>query len=217
MCMYERCQVVYRCVCVPVQAGWCGLDGWYRVGIPGGYYGHLGPTDHALLEERPAPAKRARRPCRGRSGGCRGRAYRDGGGDGHSPPCGPGRHPAGTSLGMTSECRLTANKARIHDILLKVSQNRNVSPKYVEKACHSPHIQNGLGKSPLEILGFPLSPAFSHKELLGHFDASRVFIVKMTKCRPSVHPRDLRNMTRRGRSDTPTVAAASCSWQPLLI
>ena len=34
---------------------------------------------------------------------------------------------------------------------------------------------------------------------MGHFDAYRDIIVKMTKCRTDVH-----TMTRRGRSDTPT-------------
>ena len=60
-------------------------------------------------------------------------------------------------------------KARFNLILLKYSQNRVVSPKYVHKACHSPYIQNGSQKSPLRILRFPYSLAFSHKELLGPF------------------------------------------------
>ena len=84
-------------------------------------------------------------------------------------PPGPGRHPAGTSLGYPSECRLLANKARFHSYSCKVSQNGRVSPEFVEKACHSPHSQNGLQKSALEILRFPISAAFSHKELMGLF------------------------------------------------
>ena len=51
--------------------------------------------------------------------------------------------------------RLLANKARFTLILLKVSQNGRVSRKYVEKACHSPYLQNSVQKSPLEILRFP--------------------------------------------------------------
>ena len=61
-------------------------------------------------------------------------------------------------------------RARIDYILLKVSQNPEVSPKNVEKACHSPNIQNGSQKSPLDILRFTFSSAFSHKELMAHFD-----------------------------------------------
>ena len=61
-------------------------------------------------------------------------------------------------------------RARFHDISLKVSRNGHVSPKYVEKACLSPYIQNELVKSPLEILRFPICLAFSHKELMAHFD-----------------------------------------------
>ena len=63
-----------------------------------------------------------------------------------------------------------------------------MSLKYVKKASISPYFQNGLQKSPLGFLRFPFSRAFSHKELLGHFDPYLDFIVKMTKCRPVVHP-----------------------------
>ena len=76
--------------------------------------------------------------------------------------------------------------ARFKVISLKLSQNGGVSPKYVEKAYHSPCSQNGLRKSPLEILRIPYSAAFSHKELMGHFDPGTGIIVKMTKCRPDV-------------------------------
>ena len=67
------------------------------------------------------------------------------------------------------ECRLWPNKARFHDISCKVSQKARVSSKSVEKACHSPYIQNGLEKSPLDFLRFLFSSAFSHKELMGCF------------------------------------------------
>ena len=52
-----------------------------------------------------------------------------------------------------------------------VKQNAGVSPKSVDKACHSPCFQNELQKSPLDFLGIPFLPAFSHKELMGHFEA----------------------------------------------
>ena len=64
------------------------------------------------------------------------------------PPWGP---PCLRTLG----CRLRANTARFRSIFSKVSQNDEVSPKSVEKACRSPYFQNEAQKSPLEILGFP--------------------------------------------------------------
>ena len=57
----------------------------------------------------------------------------------------------------------------ISALFSKVSQNDEVSPKYVHKASHSPYIQNGSQKSPLGFLRFPISVAFSHKELIGPF------------------------------------------------
>ena len=53
-------------------------------------------------------------------------------------------------------------------ILLKVSQNEQVSTKKCHKACHSPCFQNAVQKSALDFLGFPFVRAFSHKELMGH-------------------------------------------------
>ena len=60
-------------------------------------------------------------------------------------------------------------RARYHLIYYKVSQNAEVSPKYVEKAYHSPCFTFSVQKSPLDFLGFPFSTAFSHKELMGRF------------------------------------------------
>ena len=54
-----------------------------------------------------------------------------------SPPFGPGQAPAGPSLGYTPP---RAKRARFQVISWKLSKNREVSPKYVEKACHSPYI-----------------------------------------------------------------------------
>ena len=58
-----------------------------------------------------------------------------------------------------------------------------MSPEKSHKACHSPCFQNRAQKSPLEILRFPFSLSFSHKELMVLFDGWSGFIVKMTKCR----------------------------------
>ena len=88
--------------------------------------------------------------------------------------------------------------ARFDLISCKVSHFRVVSPEYPEKACHSPRLQNGSGKSPLQILRFPFRPAFSPKELLTLFRPEADFIVKMMKCRLDVHA--------KGSHDTPTVS-----------
>ena len=97
-------------------------------------------------------------------------ARANGGVYGYPHPAGPvGLGTPQPSLGYPRKCRLLANMARFHDIYCKVSQNREVSSKYVDKACHSPYFQNGSKKSPLEIPRFPYLTAFSHKELMGHF------------------------------------------------
>ena len=78
-----------------------------------------------------------------------------------------------------------------------VSQNRGVSPESVEKACHAPCFQNAVQKSALDFLGIPFLRAFSHKELMGYFDAYSGFLVRNPKSRPmctrlcTPRPRDL--------------------------
>ena len=105
---------------------------------------------------------------------------------GTTTPCGrarfavpvslPGQYPASWPI-----------RARIQLNFSKVSQNGQVSPEYVHKACHSPCFQNLVQKSALEILRFPFSPAFSHKELMTLFWPDSRFLVRMTKCRLNVH------------------------------
>ena len=56
--------------------------------------------------------------------------------------------------------------ARFQVICPKVSINPWVSPVLVDKACHTPYIQNGVEKSALGILRIPIMLAFSHKELM---------------------------------------------------
>ena len=85
------------------------------------------------------------------------------------PPFGPGRSGTRPSPPCTRTLRIAASqpiRARLRSLFYKVSQNRQVSPKMSEKACHSPYLQNGSQKSPLEIPGFWFSSAFSHKELM---------------------------------------------------
>ena len=129
-----------------------------------------------------------------------------------NPPCGPGQAPVPSLVLGPLKCRLWANKARFKVIFSKVSQNREVSSVFVEKACHSPCFQNGCQKSPLEILRFPKMPAFSHKELMGCFTHGSRFSVKMTKCHRMCTPR----VTRSGRQIPPQVtrdklATVTCS------
>ena len=156
----------------------CGAGG-YRVGIQGGYTGWgmgLGgygrvlyrvPTQ--LLEEQARQRSGPRKPLLG--AGVGGRVQRTDRRRGRllDHPCGARSGHAGPPCPGPSECRLLANSARFDLIFSKVSQNSEVSPEYVHKACHSPYIQNRLQKSPLDILRFPYFPAFSHKELLGLF------------------------------------------------
>ena len=84
-------------------------------------------------------------------------------------PSGPVRHPGALPVQDPQNAASGPITARFSLKYCKVSQYRGVSPKYVEKASHAPYFQNGLQKSPLVILGFPFSPAFSPKELLGLF------------------------------------------------
>ena len=169
------------------------------MGIPGEYY----PAS-TLLEEVPSTAERApEAPVGGWSGWYWGPGvlgYGDGGGDGSCTPLRGTVSPPGASLAGPSECRLTANRARFEVIFLKVSQNGQVSSKSAQKACHSPYFQKPVGKSALEIPRIPYFVAFSHKELMGHFEPSLEFIVKMTKCRPNVHGSQHAKCT----PDTPT-------------
>ena len=144
------------------------VHGAVRVGIQGGYTGGV-PTDHAARKEGPTQRSGPRKPPVGAGVG------------GVGPGCvratqtttpGPEGLPGPLRCLGTSPRANAASwpiRARIDLILHKVSQNARVSPKSVEKAYVSPYFQNGLKKSPLEKLGFPFSPAFSHKELMGLF------------------------------------------------
>ena len=144
------------------------VPGWvYRVGRGRGNTG----TQPALLGERLVTAKRApEAPTRGWSGWSLSSGAR-------TAPGPPLRGPVGTPAGSLPVLALFSPgpaswpiRARFDLISYILSQNGQVSPKYVEKASISPCFQNWVQKSPLEILGFPYSGAFSHKELMGLFD-----------------------------------------------
>ena len=146
------------------QDGYTG--GCTRVGIPGEYQG--GYTGYYPATACKVPMRNARSAGRGywdRPQGSRCSAA----GRLPGPPSGPGRSLQALPVLGPSECRLWAIRARFNLILLKVSQNDEVSPFFIEKACHSPCFQNGLHKSPLDFPRFPFSSAFSHKELMGQF------------------------------------------------
>ena len=162
--------------------GW--VPGWvYRVGNTEG-------TQPARFARGGSPRQRSgpRKPLQGAGVGGLGLPDVRWAGRVYPHPAGPVGPPCGPPWDIPSECPPRANKARFTSNLLKVSQNRQVSPKYTEKACHSPYFQKRLRKSALEILRFPFLAAFSHKELSGLFDAWLDFIVKTTKCRSNVHP-----------------------------
>ena len=171
--------------------------GWVtRVGIPGV------PSQHVLEEDpRSRTAKRApEAPSGGWSGwSCGVRTYR--GRCRSHPPFGPGRSPLVPSLvGPSAFAASWPIRAELQSFLYKVSQNGRVSPEFAQKACHSPCFQNGLHMSPLDFLRFPFSPAFSCKELMGHFDAQVEVYCQNDEVSPSVHTYG----HAKWASDTPT-------------
>ena len=155
----------------------CGtrwVTGWvYRVGIPGGCTGRAIPVYYPAAASPPADQRpEGAGPALGRVGRKQGGRPRVSGrrrGRLPEPPCGPGRALRALPVLGPPECRLTAKRARFHAYFYEVSQNGEVSLKSVHKACHSPCSQKRAHKSPLEILRFPIWPAFSHKELMGLF------------------------------------------------
>ena len=168
----------------------CGPGGYqggvYRV-LPGGLYRVPTHRTPALLGEQTLPAKRAPEGLQGlewvgrvqRANGRRGRVLYH-----PSGPVGATRGPPCTG---PLECRPGPIEARIDLILWKLSQNAEVSPKYVEKACLSPCSQNEAQKSPLDFLGFPVSTAFSHKELMGRSDPHGDIYCQNDEVSPVVH------------------------------
>ena len=148
---------------------WCGVWYWvwYWVGT-GWVLGRaiLGTTQPAARGGFHRQRSGPRKACRAWSGwSVEAGRYRGRSG----PPCGPGRSPAGPSLSFPYNAASGPIKARFKVISTKVSQNGEVSPRKRQKACHSPYSQNGVKKSPLEILRFPFLVAFSHKELIDLF------------------------------------------------
>ena len=132
-----------------------GYQGGYsRVGTRVGNTGVIPGTQPAARGEVQDSEAGPVGPCRGPEWVVMGLGRTDAAGRLLDHPPGPVRSLWDPPCPGPSECRLLAIGARIDLILLKVSQNRQVSPEYPEKACHSPYIQKRLQKSPLEILRF---------------------------------------------------------------
>ena len=186
-----------------------GYTGWV---IPGVGTGTTQPhcSGRGPYDSEAGPGRALQGPWSGWSYGARANGRRDG----HIPTLRARSGPEDPPWDMPSECRPGTNTARFHYISYKVSQNGKVSPKNIEKACHSPYFQNGTQNSPLGIPSFPFSSAFSHKELMVLFAPNPDFYVKMTKCRRMCTP----GCHAKGSPDTPTDPARQArSWGPLLI
>ena len=125
-------------------------------------------------------------------------------------PAGPGRSLWALPVLGPLKCRLWAIGRDSMTFLRKVVKTTKCHQKVSKRPRLVPVSQNGSKKSPLEILRFPLWRAFSHKELMGHFDASTGIIVKMTKCRQVAHTC---SGSRRGRRYPHGVGAASCPYR----
>ena len=142
---WSRGRVRGGCTGVGYGTGWVG-GGLYRVPTQ--------PAARGALYSEAGPGS----PARAGVGGT-GRTYW-GTAAGTAPgttscggPVGPLRGPpCPRTLRNAASWPITA---RFDLYLLKVSQNRVVSPKKCQKASHSPYFQNGVQKSPLGILRFP--------------------------------------------------------------
>ena len=146
-----------------------GTAGWvYRVGVQGLY--RVLPLHRARRSwySGAGPGRPAGPGVGGTRAGCVS-PWVFGGGTAISHPCGARSVPEGPPWICPQNAASGPITARLRVPLLKHSQNGEVSPKSVDKACHSPCFQKRSQKSPLGILRFPLSVAFSHKELMGPF------------------------------------------------
>ena len=124
-----------------------------------------------------------------------------------NPPFGPGRAPAVPSLVLGPYCRLTAKGRDLTSFSIKLVKTAECHQNVTKRPVLVPIFQNGSQMSPLEILRFPFWLAFSHKELMGRFDANSGLSVKMTKCRQCAHPR---YRHAKGSQIPPLSRAASC-------
>ena len=80
--------------------------------------------------------------------------------------------PVGPPCTGTLECRLLANKARFEVKPGNLVKTTKCHQKVCKRPALVPILQNGSQKSPLDFYRFPFLVAFSHKELMGLFDAN---------------------------------------------
>ena len=109
-------------------------------------------------------------------------------------PSGPGR-PSRPLQGRGSlvllEQALGRDSGHISVKLVKTTKCHRIVSK---RPVIVPICQNGLRKSPLEIPRFPISVAFSHKELMAVLSHGSDFTVKMMKCRQCARTRSGRQI-----------------------
>ena len=136
---------VYSCIAVTVGGGVWYQGGVYRW-VPGWAIPGTTQTPRFARGECPVQRSGPRKPARAGVGGT-----------GCSDVRAAGRllyHPCGAPVGLLRSPPCTgplgmppwANRARIDLISLKLSQNGQVSPKFIEKACLSPYIQKRVPK-----------------------------------------------------------------------
>ena len=158
--------------CWPVTPTYgTGYTGWlYRVGIPGGYTG--GVPSHLLAGSKPRQRSGPRKAQGGWSGwsGCSGRATGYGGTGRSVPPSGPGRsHPWALPVPPSQMSHLGPKGRDSSQYSVKLVRTTKCRQEMCKRPVIVPVCQNGSEKSPLEILRFPFSVAFSCKELMGPF------------------------------------------------
>ena len=165
-----------------VRAGWVYRMGNTRVPTQP-------PSDAARGGPHKHPAKRPRKPCRGWSGwGAGSGRTGDGGGHGQDHPAGPVGPASWPSLSFPLRMPPPGHRGRDStSFTVKLVKTTKCRSNITKRPVIVPIFKNGSRMSPLEIPGFPLLLAFSHKELMGLLDPRADFLVKMTKCRPFVH------------------------------
>ena len=146
-----------------------GIQGGYTGGYTGGYARGVLPSHRARKSH--IPAKRARTALQGPGvvgiwDWTRDRRW--------AAPGPPLRGPVGPMLGPPCPGPLDAASWPIRrdstSFLIKLVKTTKCHQKTSKRPAIVPVSQNGLKNSPLDFYRFPFSPAFSHKELMGHFE-----------------------------------------------
>ena len=201
-----------------VQDGvWCrvGIPGWvYRVGTRVGYYRDTQPAARGEVQhQRSGPVG----PAGAGVVGAGARTYRAAGTAPGPPLRGPVDALWASPCPGPSECRPGPIRRDSMKFLRKLVKTAECHQKCQKRPVIVPILQNGYQKSPLDFLGFPFGAAFSHKELMGHFEAYTDVHCQNDEVSTVCTGRYSASGRERGVSDTPTVTAASRYWSPLLI